>query len=349
MEFGLWFEPEMVNLDSDLAREHPDWILQAEHGPGLASRHQHVLDLGHPQAWAYVLERMSSLVAEYGIAFIKWDHNRALVDAGHPPAFTPGVHAQTGATYRLMAELKSRHPGLEIESCSAGGARLDLGIMEHADRVWVSDCIDAHERQRMVRWTGLILPPELMGTHVGGSPDHTTHRSHDLSFRAGTALWGHMGVEWDLTAVSEQERAALAQWIALHKELRGLLHSGDVVHADLANPALLLEGVVARNRSEALYRLAALDHTLTWPPGRVPLPGLDPDRTYRVTAQAPADAPARGIHREGDPASTVGIPGWGPAGVTLTGRVLAEVGIQAPLLDVDTLVLLRAREVLADE
>ena len=88
MEFGLWFEPEMVNLDSDLAREHPDWLLGTEHGPGPASRHQHVLDLANPDAYAHVLERMSSLVDEYGIAYLKWDHNRPLVDAGHAPAGT---------------------------------------------------------------------------------------------------------------------------------------------------------------------------------------------------------------------------------------------------------------------
>ncbi len=339
MEFGLWFEPEMVNLDSDLARAHPEWLLRTEHGPGIPSRQQHVLDLAQPQAYAYVRDRMSALIAEYRIAYVKWDHNRPLVDAGHWPTGVPGVHAQTEATYRLMAELKARHPGLEIESCSAGGGRLDLGIMEHADRVWVSDCIDAHERQRMVRWTGLLLPPELMGTHVGSGADHTTERVHDLSFRAGTALWGHMGVEWDLTRASEAELSQLAAWIAFHKEVRGLLHTGEVVHADLANPALLLEGVVAQDRSDALYRLAALDHTLTWPPGRVTLPGLDPDRRYHVTAQPPGPVLGGGTW----------APGWGAAGVTLTGRVLAEVGIQSPLLQVDRLVLLRAREVGSDE
>ena len=349
MEFGLWFEPEMINLDSDLARARPDWLFQTEHGPGIASRNQHVLDLGHPEAYAHVLERMSSLIAEYRIAYIKWDHNRALVDAGHWPAGTPGVHVQTLAVYRLMDELKSRHPGLEIESCSAGGGRMDLGIMEHADRVWVSDCIDAHERQRIVRWTGLTLPPELMGTHVGSGSDHTTRRVHDLSFRAGAAIWGHMGVEWDLTEASAPELAELAEWIAFHKEMRGLLHTGEVVHADLANPALSLEGVVAQDKSDALYRLAALEHTLTWPPGRVPLPGLDPDRHYVVSAQAPGDAAARGSLDSGAGAFGTGRPGWAPSGVTLTGRVLAEVGIQAPLLGVDQLVLLRATEVVPGE
>ena len=335
MDFGLWFEPEMVNLDSDLARAHPAWLFGTDHGPGVASRYQHILDLGHPEAFAHVLERMSALVTEYRIAFIKWDHNRALVDAGHGPDGRPGVHVQTEAAYRLMDALRSRHPGLEIESCCGGGGRVDLGVLEHSDRVWVSDCIDAHERQRMVRWTGLTLPPELMGTHIGSSPDHTTGRTHDLDFRAGTAIWGHLGVEWDLTTVSDAELAELTEWITFYKAERALLHSGEVVHADLANPALLLEGVVAADGSEALYRLASLDHTLTWPPGRVPLPGLDPERSYAVCAQAPA---AGAVH------GGTGAPGWAD-GVTLTGRVLAEVGLQAPLLAVDQLVLIRARAV----
>ncbi len=334
MEFGLWFEPEMVNLDSDLARAHPEWIFQTDHGPGIPSRYQHILDLGHPDAYAYVLERMTSLVSEYGIAYIKWDHNRALIDAGHSPTCTPGVHVQTEAVYHMMDELKSRHPKLEIESCCGGGGRLDLGIIDHTDRVWVSDCIDAHERQRLVRWTGLTLPPEIMGTHVGSGADHVTQRSLGLTFRAGTAIWGHMGVEWDLTTAPPEDLAALAGWIDFHKEVRGLLHSGEVVHADVTNRALVLEGVVAQDRSDALYRLAAIDHTLTWPPGRVTLPGLDPDRLYRVVAQAP-----------GDGAATKTPPGWGPTGATLSGRVLAEVGLQAPLLDPDQLVLLRAQEV----
>lgn len=335
MQFGLWFEPEMVNLDSDLARAHPDWILQSEHGPGIASRFQHVLDLGNDDAFAYVLGRMDALIAEYRIDYIKWDHNRALIDAGHGPHSIPGVHGQTAAVYRLMGELKARHPGLEIESCCGGGGRLDLGVIEHADRVWVSDCIDAHERQRMVRWTGLTLPPELMGTHVGSGRDHSTKRTHGIEFRAGTALWGHMGVEWDLTSASGEDFAELRSWIDLHKALRPLLHTGDVVHADLTDPNMVLEGVVAADRSDAVYRLAVIDHLLTWPPERITLPGLDTDRTYRLTAVHPGDSAARGPF----------APEWARAGVALPGRVLGEVGVQPPLLDVDHLVLIRATAV----
>jgi alpha-galactosidase len=339
MQFGIWFEPEMVNLDSDLARAHPEWLFQTEHGPGMASRHQHVLDLGHPEAYAHVLDGVSALVGEYGIAYLKWDHNRPLVDAGHTATGRPGVRQQTLAVYRMMGELKQRHPGLEIESCCGGGGRVDLGIMEHADRVWVSDCIDAHERHRLVRWTGLTLPPELMGTHVGSGVDHTTGRRLDLDFRAGTALFGHLGVEWDLTSADEAELDRLREWISLHKEVRPLLHAGRVVNADLADPALDLHGVVAQDRSHALYRLSALDHSLTARAGLVALPGLEPDRAYQVSIATPPGSARPAVH--GRPH----VAPWMRDGVRMSGRLLAQVGVRVPPLSVHELALIRAAAV----
>ncbi len=331
MTFGLWFEPEMVNLDSDLARAHPDWLLGTEHGPGPASRHQHVLDLSRPEAYAHVLDQMSTLLAEYAVDFLKWDHNRPLVDAGRGPAYTPGVREQTLAAYRLMDDLKHRHSGLQIESCCGGGGRLDLGVLEHVDRVWTSDCIDAHERHRIVRWTGLLLPLELMGAHVGSGRDHTTGRRHSLGFRAGTAVFGHMGVEWDLTQATESERQELSTWVALHKRFRDLLHTGVLVREDLANAALQVDGVVSPDRREGLYRLSSLDYSTTWPPGRVRLPGLEPDRRYRVAPVSPGSALA--------PSAAP----WMVNPVSLSGRVLSEVGVQAPLLGADDLVIVHVR------
>lgn len=273
----------MVNLDSDLAREHPDWIFDTGHGPGLASRNQHVLDLGNPDASAYLLERISSLVSEYSIDFLKWDHNRPLLAAGHQPLGTPGVHAQVEALYALLDELRRRHPALGIESCSGGGGRLDLGILERADRVWASDCIDAHDRLDIQRGTFSLLPPELVGTHIGSNEAHTTLRSLDLGFRAGVALWGHLGIEWDITTISSREEESLRRWVALHKEVRPLLHSGTVVHADLPDDTIRVEGVVALDRSDALFQIAAHGRPIGQPYGRVSIPGLDPDRWYRVS------------------------------------------------------------------
>jgi len=332
MEFGLWFEPEMVNLDSDLAREHPEWLFDAGHGPGMPSRNQHELDLGHRDAYSYVLERVSALVEEYRIDYVKWDHNRPLIDAGHQPHGEPGLHRHTEALYRMLAELRRRHPWLEIESCCGRGGRIDLGILEHTDRVWASDCNDPHDRQSIQRWTSLLLPPELVGAHIGPPVSHTTARAHGLTYRAGTAMWGHLGIEWDITEASAAELRELERWVRFHQEFRDLLHKGALVHADLSEPALRVEGVVDEAQQRALFAITAVDRPLTWPPGRVPLPGLAPDARYHVRPQPP-----------GDDHPGVGYPGrppWMREGITVPGRVLAEVGVEAPPLHPDQLVLL---------
>lgn len=336
LEFGLWVEPEMVSPDSDLARAHPEWILATGGRLPPESRRQQVLDLGHTGAYEYLLERLDALVGEYGIDYLKWDHNRDLVEAGHSPTGAAGVHTQTTAAYRLLDELRARHPGLEIESCSSGGGRVDLGILERTDRVWTSDCIDALERQRIQCWTGLLLPPELLGAHVGSPLAHTTGRAHTLDFRAGTALFGHFGIEWDLTSADPGERARLAEWVAAYKELRPLLHTGTVVHGDHPDPALAVHGVVAADRSHALYALVQTATSVMSPAGLVRLPGLDPDIRYRVRPRRPGDRP-EGPHRSD--------PLWWerPEGVELTGRMLAVAGLRAPTLFPERLVLVEAR------
>jgi alpha-galactosidase len=334
LQFGLWVEPEMINPDSDLARAHPDWIMATGGRTPPAWRSQQVLDLTHPEAFAYLLERLSSLVGEYRIDYLKWDHNRDLVDAGHQPTGHPAVHEQTLATYALMDELRRRYPELEIESCSSGGGRIDLAVLERTDRVWGSDTNDALERQSIQRWTQLLLPPELIGTHVGPADAHTTGRKHDLSFRAGTALFGHFGIEWDIVSASPQERAELARWIVLYKEVRHLLHTGRVVRAEHPDPALWVHGVVAQDGAEALFALVTTATAVTSPPGRIRLPGLESDRSYRVVPQPPGDHPVGII----DP---LGVPWLNADGVTLPGQVLERVGLQAPELHPEQILLLR--------
>jgi len=336
MEFGLWVEPEMVNPDSDLARAHPDWILQTGGRMPVQMRNQQVLDLAHPDAYAYVLERLDALLVEYPINYLKWDHNRDLVDAGHGPLGVAGVHGQTRAVYRLLDELRARHPGVEIESCSSGGLRVDLEVLERTDRIWGSDMIDPLERQQIQRWTAQLLPPELIGAHVGSPRSHSTARTHDLSFRAGTALFGSFGIEWDVTTAGPEERKELAAWVQLYKDVRGLLHSGTVVRAESHDPSFALHGVVATDRSEALYALVQLATPLTSVPGSLRLPGLDPDRRYRVAVQPPGDAPAL---RQKQP------PAWLARGVELPGRVLDGTGLRAPALNPEQLLLLRVTEV----
>jgi alpha-galactosidase len=322
LEFGLWFEPEMVNEDSDLARAHPDWLLRTPHRIPRPARHQQLLDLTVPEAWQHVHDRMDALLSEYRIGYVKWDFNRDLLDAGRQATGTAGVHEQTLATYRLMAALRAAHPDVEIESCAGGGGRIDLGILELTDRVWTSDCIDPLERQTIEAGTGLLVPPEMLGSHIASPHSHTTGRRHDLAFRAATALFGHLGVEWDLTAASPEDLGELARWVALHRAHRDLLHHGDVVRADDPDPALRVHGVVAPDRREALIAVVQQAASTAAPVGRVRLPGLDPALRYRLRPLPPGDDPGRTLASE--------VPAWWHDGVELPGRVLREVGVQAP-------------------
>lgn len=336
MDFGLWVEPEMVSRDSDLYRAHPDWVLR----PGTDAdvlpdewRHQQVLDLTVPEAWQHVHDQLDALLSEHDIAFLKWDHNRDLVEAGH--AGRPAVRAQTLAVYRLLDALRARHPGLEIESCASGGGRVDLAILARTDRVWPSDSNDALERATIQRWTQLLVPPELVGSHVGPPTAHTTGRTHDLSFRGAVALFGHLGIEWDIAGLDEDHLKALAGLVTTYRRHRGLLHRGDVVHADHPDPAVAVHGVVAPDRSEALMAYVALGTSATELPSRATLPGLDPDRSYAV---APVDTGGEPLTKQHQP------PGWMAAGgFTASGRFLGEAGLQMPVLTPEQALVLHLR------
>ncbi|GIF08008.1 alpha-galactosidase [Actinoplanes siamensis] len=342
MEFGLWVEPEMINPDSELARAHPNWIMSTGDRLPRPARHQQVLDLANPAAFAWVFQRLDALLTEHDISYLKWDHNRDLVEAGHPGSGRAAVHDQTRAVYRLLDELRERHPGVEIESCSSGGGRVDLEILERTDRVWASDCIDAHERVAIQRWTSLLIPLELIGSHVGAPLSHTTHRSLPLAFRAGTAILGHLGVEWDLTAASPADISELSDWVTLYKELRELLHTGTLVHADVTDPAYSVTGVVSQDKTDALFAVIATSTSASYPPGTVGLPGLDPGTIYHVRPQPPGDV------ADGNAAAWgAGLPWCTPQGVRLNGRTLGTVGLRLPVLHPDRVLLVRVTAVSA--
>lgn len=317
MEFGLWVEPEMVSLDSRLAREHPEWVLRGS--PDALPqpwRHQYALDLDNPLAFENIREQLSLLLDEYPIAFLKWDQNRDLLGGS--------ARRQTLATYRLMDELRTRHPGLEIESCSSGGARIDLGVVEHTDRVWTSDTNDPLERQAIQRYTSLLLPPEWLGSHLGAPVAHITGRSTSLSFRLATALFLSAGIEWDLGTATADDLVAIRAWTGAYTRLRGLLHSGTVVRADAPDPAVQVHGVVSADRSSAVFAVVSLGAARDAVPGAAIFPGLDPAASYRVAPIA-IGADPRFLHDAPPP--------WFARGsVVLSGTTLGGVGLPLPVL-----------------
>jgi alpha-galactosidase len=334
MEFGLWFEPEMANPDSDLARQHPDWLLAApgaETDPAATWRHQLAVNLAHPEAFSYLLESISTLVAAHGIDFIKWDHNRDVAQPVDRRTGRAGQRAQTAALYRMLDQLRARHPDLEIESCASGGARVDLGIAQRTERFWASDSNDPLERQRIDRWTGLLIPPERVGVHVGPPTAHTSHRTADLSFRLVTALMGHAGIEWDLTQASRSELAWLGRWTGLYKEVRGLIAGGLTVRADLpGGEKRMLHGLVNPSRRHALFTWCRLDTQAAAGTARVQLPGLDPAMTYRVRVRHEVGPPQ--LQQVAPPAWLAPLLENPQASVDLSGQVLAQHGVPLPNL-----------------
>ncbi|PWJ54679.1 alpha-galactosidase [Quadrisphaera granulorum] len=345
MQFGLWFEPEMVNPDSDIFRAHPDWVLSARGTTPALERDQLVLDLSRDEVREYVRDAVSAVLSTVEVDYVKWDHNRDLLEAGGAAAGPgvggrPVVSAHTAGFYRLLDELRALHPGVEWESCASGGGRVDVEVLQHVQRVWTSDMTDAVARQDIQRWMVQQAPPEYLGAHVSAPVSHQTHRSIPLDFRAATALFGAFGIEWDVSTASEADRERLAEWVAVFKEHRGLLHSGRTWRADSPDPAVRSHGVVALDGSQALVAQVQLAESwvehpvpvrlpVAWNPGD---PGLEPGLRYRARWVGPVPQADRGARanlalgwRAGD------VDAAGPLGeAALPGAVLGSVGLVLP-------------------
>jgi alpha-galactosidase len=327
MEFGLWFEPEMVNPDSDLYRRHPDWVLQAEGVEQVPFRSQLVLDFTRQEVCDYLFERMDVLLSSYAISYIKWDMNR---DVHHPgSAGRAVIHRQTRALYALIDRIRAAHPSVEIESCSSGGGRADYGILKRTDRIWTSDSNDALDRQMIQRGASHFFPLELMGAHVGPAKCHITGRRLSMQLRVATALFGHMGMELDLLQESDAQLDVLKAGLSLHKRYRDLIHHGLFYRLDTP-PHVNAVGVVASDQSEALFSWCNLTGHRETLPGRFYPPGLNPEKTYQTKLVWPS--PARSVS---DP-SVIDALDLNGTGASLSGAALANVGMQIPLLHPET-------------
>ncbi len=339
MQFGLWFEPEMVNPDTELYRAHPDWILSTGARVPQLHRDQLVLDLSRPEVWQHVHDHMHAVLSSAPIDFVKWDHNRELLEAGSEArGGSPAVREQTFAFYRLLDSLRGLHPTIEWESCASGGGRIDLGVLERTQRVWTSDMTDALARQHIQRWTAQLVAPEYLGAHVSSPVAHQTGRTLPLDFRAATALFGAFGVEWDLSTASEDELSALAAWVDLHKQFRPMLHSGRLVRPESSDPAVLLHGVVAADGTEALMAHVQLDESSSNRGVVVRVPDLIADAAYELRWVGPVDRRAV--------SHSVELPQAGPTGgVEVLGAVLGTRGYWIPRRRPETVTLVHVERI----
>lgn len=320
MEFGIWFEPEMVNPDSALYRQHPDWVLGTANNPQMRFRNQLVLDVSRPEVSAYLYQQIHSLLLQHPqIRYIKWDMNR---DLNHPGGADgkPAVHRQVQAVYQLISRLKAAHPGLEIESCCSGGGRADYGILAHTDRIWTSDSNDALDRLNIQRGCSFFLPNDVMGAHVGPRDCHITGRRVSIEMRCAVALFGHFGIEMDPRELTDAEAQTLSQAIAFYKAERSFLRSALLQRLDSDGDSINF-GFVAPDQSRAIFAYNSVKETARTMPQRLRFAGLNAQAQYRLTLAWPSQL------KEYSPSVLQVVPGE-----IFSGDALMRFGMQMPIL-----------------
>lgn len=287
MKFGLWIEPEMVNKDSRLYEEHPDWVIRVPYREACHGRNQFVLDFSKEEVVDYIGDRISRILQDAPVSYIKWDMNRSISEA-----FSQGrkaeeqgklFHRHILGVYRLYERLTSEFPEVLFESCASGGARFDPGMLYYAPQCWTSDNTDAVERLRIQYGTSFVYPPSSMGCHVSEAPNQQTFRNTPLSTRAETAYFGCFGYEMDLDTLTEEEKEEVKEQIQYYKRIRKLVMDGTFYR--LISP---FEGdeaawmVVSEDKRHALAGYYRMRQPANAPLKRLTLKGLDPDVRYQI-------------------------------------------------------------------
>lgn len=282
LEFGLWVEPEMVNPKSALYAEHPEWIYQAQGRPRSTIRNQYLLDLGREDVFAFVRDTLDGLLTSYQISYLKWDFNRPRTEAERDAADLDGAHVRN--LYRVLDHLREAHPGVTIEGCAAGGARVDYAMAARTDVVWPSDNTAPLDRLRIQHGFLSAHAPHLMSSWVTDAPGLFDARPRSLDFRFVLACAGVLGIGADITRWTPSERATAAAWIERYKSVRDVITQG-VAHR-IGGPD--------ETRCAIQYTLGSRVVVLAWNPGgldgqgtvaardvRLPLRGLASESRFR--------------------------------------------------------------------
>ncbi|MFC0469700.1 alpha-galactosidase [Halalkalibacter kiskunsagensis] len=287
MQFGLWFEPEMVSENSELFREHPDWCIHVPDRKKSTGRNQLILDFSRKEVCDEIINRISAILSSAPITYVKWDMNRHMTEAGS--ATLPAerqrevAHRFVLGVYRVMDEITSKFPHILFESCSGGGGRFDPGMLYYMPQTWTSDNTDAISRLKIQYGTSLVYPISSMGAHVSDVPNHQVKRITSLEMRGHVAMSGNLGYELDLTKMTEQEQHDVIDQVNYYKEIRPLIQFGEFYR--LLSPFKGNETAwmfVSEDKTEAVFA-----HFKVLDEGNSPflstkLQGLDPDKKYTI-------------------------------------------------------------------
>ena len=289
MDFGLWVEPEMVNPDSDLYRKHPDWVLNFPGRPRSEQRNQLVLNLARSDVRDYVEGFLDKLLSENDIAFLKWDYNRNWSEPGWdqvPVDQQQGVYIEyIRNLYAILGDLRKKHPNVDIESCSGGGGRVDLGILHYTDEVWPSDNTDPFDRLSMQDGFSYAYPPQIMMAWVTDSPHWLNGRSTSLTYRMLSSMQGSLGIGANLNHWTAEDFATAKRLIAAYHSVQPTIVRGDLYRLISPRDGSEMSATqsVARDKNQAV--VFAFTHSTQEGRGfpLLQLQGLDPDAEYQLT------------------------------------------------------------------
>ena len=305
MDFGLWVEPEMVNPDSDLYRKHPDWVLDFPGRPRSEERNQLVLNLARQDVRDYVYGFLDKLLSENQIAFLKWDYNRNWSEPGWdqvPPDEQKKVYVEfTRNLYSILTELHTKHPGIEIESCSGGGGRVDLGILHYTDEVWPSDNTDPLDRLTQQDGFTRAYPNQVMMSWVTDSPHWLNKRATSMTYRMLVSMEGALGIGANLNKLSEEDLATIKRLTAAYHQVQKTIAQGDLYR--LISPTngseFAATEMVSPDKGQAVF--FAYVHSTQEGRGfpRLQLLGLDPAAEYSLSSIEGTALPGTPEHATG--------------------------------------------------
>ncbi|MDP4086852.1 MAG: alpha-galactosidase [Bacillota bacterium] len=286
LEFGLWFEPEMISVDSNLYRTHPDWCLHVPNRGRSEGRNQLVLDLSREEVCEYIIHAISTILESAPITYVKWDMNRHMTEVGSQ-GLPSGRQRETAhrymlGLYKVLEEITSRFPYILFESCSGGGGRFDPGMLYYMPQTWTSDNTDAISRLKIQYGTSIVYPAITMGAHVSAVPNHQVHRVTSLAIRGEVAMGGDFGYELDVTKLSEKQRNEIKQQVTLYKNIRHIVQFG--LFFRLLDPFIGNEAswmFVTEDQSEAIVSYFKVLAEPNAPLKRLKLKGLNPKFPYK--------------------------------------------------------------------
>jgi len=283
LQFGLWFEPEMINQSSKLYEEHPEWVLSAGDYPRSETRQQLVLNLALPEVQDFIITAVANILDNAPITYVKWDNNRGMHESPTPA----NHHAYIIGMYRVYEVLTSRFPEVLWEGCASGGGRFDAGTLQYFPQVWTSDNTDALDRIHIQFGTSLVYPPSTMGAHVSAVPNEVTGRTTPIKFRAHVAMMaGSFGFELDPDALPEEDKAQIPNLIALAEKINPIVIGGDMWRLTLPDtsnyPAALF---ISEDGNEAVLFAFQIRSMSVHNYPLLRLEGLDPHAMYKLDGE----------------------------------------------------------------